>query len=137
MRRWIRQLFLTLTALAVGVGQLCGLSAGYLCECTGERTFEPECVAEVCHHDGNCDEDGTGNGHHVHHEVTDPLAAVNVGAAQPQMSPTLYFLPPSQLPYFVAVTGEETGRELPLWRMQAEERPPDPWGLERSVVQRI
>ena len=45
----LRSLLLTLAMLAVGAAQVLGVQAGYLCECTGQKSTVETCHAESCH----------------------------------------------------------------------------------------
>ncbi len=54
MPKIVKCLLICLTVIAVGLGQVVGLRAGFLCGCTGERVEKADCAASECHsHDAH------------------------------------------------------------------------------------
>jgi hypothetical protein len=56
----LKKHIMALAVLAVAVVQFFGMSAGFLCACTGEVSAEPVCVTETCHPDKACGTDTAG-----------------------------------------------------------------------------
>jgi hypothetical protein len=124
MPKILQILCLLHTALTVGVVQIVGVSAGYWCSCTGQRTVEEDCQMAACHTSHNHAEDCGGDhdhrqgGDHTHTTARDSFesAPFHCGPALPLV---LWLVLPSAPQPIVL------GRSAATDRVALRPRPPD------------